>query len=272
MSSSLLLALSLVVAAAGLPLYSAVPGEFDHSEWDAIVRAHVNRAGEVDYAAIKANRAALDRYIEALAAASPDSHGARFPQRSDQLAYWINAYNALVTRGVVDAYPTRSVRDLGLRFGFFKRPAYVLGGRKLSLQILENEIIRGRYKDPRVHFAIVCASVSCPRLAREAYAGAKLEEQLDGAVRASLAEPRMVSIDPGAKTLRLTSLFKWYAADFGPVPAFLRRYLSPERGRELEALGANPRVGFADYDWSINDPGSRAKARQPEERALARLP
>lgn len=249
---------------------AAYAAAFEHRDWDAIVQRHVSAIGEVDYAAIKANRAPLDAYVQALAAASPDSHRERFPTRAAELAYWLNAYNALVTRGIVDAYPTRGVRALGPMLAFFRRADYTLGGRRLSLNTLEHEIIRARYRDPRIHFAVVCASLSCPRLAREAFSASTLDAQLDTRVRESLAEARMVSIEAAGKTLRLTSLFKWYAADFGDVRAFVRRYSSAERMQELDGLGPNPRVRYFDYDWSINDPGSRAKAVQPQERALAR--
>jgi hypothetical protein len=242
---------------------------FDHAPWDALLRKHVNAIGEVDYAALKAHRQALDSYVAALSAASPDSRKDLFPDRAAELAYWLNAYNALVARGVVDNYPTRSVRDLGALYGFFRRKDYTLGGVKMSLQFLENEIIRKRYQDPRIHFAIVCASLSCPLLAREAFTAAQLERQLERVTRASLAENRNAAIDPKTQTVTLTALFKWYAADFGPALAYVRRYSTPQRLALLEQLGPSPRIRFFDYDWSINESGSRAKAKLGFERELA---
>ncbi len=247
----------------------AAAAEFDHAPWNALLSRHVNQIGEVDYAALKANRQPLDAYVAALAAASPDSRKELFPNRAAELAYWLNAYNALTAKGVVDHYPTRSVRDLGAIYGFFRRNDYTLGGVAMSLRFLENDIIRPRYKDPRIHFAIVCASISCPLLARQAFTGAQLEEQLDRLTRASLAETRNVSIDTKTGTVTLTSLFKWYAADFGPALAYIRRYSTPERARMLDQLGPTPRLRFFDYDWSINEPGSRAKAKLGFERELA---
>lgn len=257
---------AVALAAAG-----AVPAGFDHGVWEAVLKRHVNATGEVDYGALKRDRARFDAYVQTLAEASPDSHQDRFGSRNAELAYWLNAYNALVTRGIVDIYPIPSVRAAGPLFGFFRRADHTLGGRRLSLNTLEHQIIRKRYGDARIHFAIVCASVSCPLLAREAFTGASLEEQLDRLTRASLAQARMVTIDTVAQTLRLSSLFKWYAGDFGNIPAFLRRYLSAARAAELDRLGASPRIRYFDYDWSINDPGSRARARQPQERELAGL-
>lgn len=98
-----------------------LPAAFDHSAWDRVLKAYVNQIGEVDYAAIKAHRKDLDDYVGRLGEASPANRVDLFPARADELAYWINAYNAFVTRGVVDRYPTRSVRDLGLLYSFFLR-------------------------------------------------------------------------------------------------------------------------------------------------------
>lgn len=263
--------LLLAVILAGANARSAVAEDgFDHSPWDVLLKQYANAIGEVDYAALKANRGPLDAYVASLAAASPDSRKELFPNRATELSYWLNAYNALTIRGVVDAYPVKSVRDLGALFGFFRRKDYTLGGRKLSLQDLENEIIRKRYHDPRIHFAIVCASVSCPRLDREAFVAVRLEDQLDRVTRRSMAEDRNVAIDAGAKTVTLTILFKWYAEDFGgPALDFVRRYSPPARVALLDQAGKRAKIRFFDYDWSLNAPGSRAKAKLRYERDLA---
>jgi len=123
------------LALLGGPTVANTP--FDHSAWDRVLKAHVNPAGEVDYAAIKADRKELDRYIGQFGTTSPENHPELFPTRADQFAYWINAYNAFVTRGLSDHYPTHSVRDLGPLLGFFRRVEYTAGGRKMSLSSLE---------------------------------------------------------------------------------------------------------------------------------------
>ena len=252
-----------------LALWLAAVGAFDHAAWDKLLKLRVNAIGEVDYAAMKTARQELDAYVASLAGASPDSRKDLFPDRPAELAYWLNAYNALVVKGVVDGYPTGSVRDLGFLYGFFRRDDYTLGGKKVSLRSLENDIIRKRYQDPRIHFAIVCASISCPRLDREAFTGPALSAQLDRLTRAAMAENRNVAINAAAKTVTLTALFKWYAGDFGPALDYVRRYSTPERVKLLDALGPHPRLEFFDYDWSINEPGSRAKAKLGYERELA---
>ncbi|MFN7922547.1 MAG: DUF547 domain-containing protein [Bryobacteraceae bacterium] len=242
-------------------------GGFDHSGWDALVKRWVNQIGEVDYGGLAKDRTGLDAYVQRLEQVSPDNNKADFPSRAHELAYWINAYNALVMKGVVSAYPIKSVRDVGGGLTFFRRRDYVLGGVRMSLQHLENEIIRKRYKEPRIHFAIVCASISCPRLAAEAYTGEKLEAQLERAARQSLREQRMLAVDEKANLVSLTSLLNWYKLDFGDVMAFLRSRASESERKKLEAL-KNPKIRYYDYDWSINDPGSRARAKALHERAL----
>lgn len=230
----------------------------------------VNAVGEVDYAALKNNRD-LAAYVDALRATSPENKKESFTTKSDELAYWINAYNALITWGVVKAYPTKSVRDLGLLFGFFRRRDYVLGGRTMSLQELEHEIIRKRYQEPRIHFAIVCASLSCPKLSPRAYTAANLEEQLSFQTRQYFAETRNLAIQ--GNTVILAKILAWYSADFGGAkPTLLdyaRRHTTEAKQRQLAAL-RDPRITFRDYDWAINDPGSRARAKTPEERELAK--
>jgi len=244
---------------------AAFAAGFDHSLWDRVLKKSVNAIGEVDYATVKKDRGDLDAYIARLTEASPDNRKDQFPSRAHELAYWLNAYNALVMKGVVDAWPTKSVRDLGALYGFFRRKDYTLGGQKVSLQDLENKIIRKRYNEPRIHFAIVCASISCPLLARDAFTAQNLETQLDALTRQSVAERRIVFVEPERNRITLSALFKWYGADYGDVLAFIRKHASPPLKQQIESL-KNPRIQYYDYDWSINDPGSRARAKEPHER------
>jgi hypothetical protein len=260
-----------------LPVWAAGT-TFDHSAWDRVLKAYVSQIGEVDYAALKGHRQDLDAYVAALGASSPVNQPDLFPSRSDELAYWINAYNAFVMEGVVNKYPTRSVRDLGALYGFFRRKDYVAGGEKISLQTIETDILRKKYADPRIHFAIVCASISCPKLSREAFTAANLEAQLDHLVREYFTEERNLSIDTKTETVTLSAILGWYKQDFaaqvnqppGPAAllAYVQRYVAGPRKSALESL-TQPKVKFREYDWSINDPGSRARAKSPVERELA---
>jgi hypothetical protein len=261
--------------AAVLAVLPALAAGFDHAVWDRVLKAHVNETGEVDYAALKARREDLDEYIRLLGESSPVNRPALFPSRAHELAYWINAYNAFVMRGVVDGYPTRSVRDLGVLYGFFRRKEHTAGGVKMSLLHLEDDILRKKYQDPRIHFAIVCASISCPFLNRDAYTGEKLEEQLERAARDFINQRRSLTINAPANQVTLGAVFglRDYAKDFEATGVslldYVRRYANPENRRALDAL-KSPRIKFYDYDWSINDPGSRARNKNPLERELAR--
>jgi Protein of unknown function, DUF547 len=269
----LLLGLTLV---APLPLSGA---SFDHSLWDQVLKSYVNEIGEVDYAAIKANPRDLTQYIRLLGESSPANQMDQFPSPAHELAYWMNAYNAFVVKGVVDNYPTKSVRDLGILYGFFRRKDYTSGGVKLSLLSLENDIIRKKYSEPRIHFGIVCASLSCPMLSREAFTGGKLEEQLDQLTRKFLKERRNFTLDAASNELTLSKIFDWYRKDFeNPTGTgatkqtlldFIRRYADPSRLQVLNSL-KQPKIKFYDYDWSINEIGSRARSKSPYERELVK--
>ena len=238
---------------------------FDHGLWDRVLKAYVSEIGEVDYAALKAHRSDLDEYVRRLGEASPVNHPEQFSSRRHELAYWINAYNAFVIRGVVDGYPTRSVRNLGALYGFFRRKDHVAGGVRISLLDLEDDILRQKYQEPRIHFVIVCASLSCPFLSRDAYTGEQLESQLEAAARQFINQRRNLTIDARANQVTLSGLFNLrdYHKDFevgGTLLDYLRRYANDDNRRALEAL-KQPRIKFYDYDWSINEPGSRQRAR-----------
>jgi len=257
---------------------SAAAAGFDHSAWNRVLQAQVNELGEVDYAAIKSNPKDLNAYIQQLAEVSPESKPDRFT-KAGALAYWMNAYNAFTTKGVVEAYPTKSVRDLGVLYGFFRRKDYTAGGRKISLRSLENDIIR-KLGDPRIHFAIVCASISCPRLPREAFTEANLEKSLDRAARTFLNERRNVTIDAARNEVTVNPILTWYKEDYGAsgsrekvareLLAYVRKYANAETAKLLDRL-KEPKLSVYDYDWAINDPGSRARAKSPLERELARM-
>jgi hypothetical protein len=139
-----------------------------------------------------------------------------FPTRDDELAYWLNAYNALVVAGVLDrGVATPSVWGDGLfGIGFFTAPRDTLGGRRLSLKELEDEIVRERYRDPRVHAALNCASIGCPRLWRRAFAGETLAADLDAAMREFVASERHCRIETAKSTVWLSKIFDWFEGDF----------------------------------------------------------
>jgi hypothetical protein len=253
------LLLAAAVAFAAAEAVGAQPA-FDWAPYDHLLHTYVNERGYADYPGLKLNRGELDAVIAQLDHASPDSDPALFPTRIAKLAYWINAYNAFVLRGVVDYYPIASVKDVYLFNGFFSRIEFKAGGTELSLRELENEILRKRFGDPRIHFAIVCASEGCPRLAREAYLPERLDEQLDARTSLFFNEDRNVRIDAAGNRLFLSKIMDWYSDDFiATLPAgekeitsYVERWLTPDRQAALARLRA-PKIAYVNYDWRIND-------------------
>ena len=249
-------------AAAALPVRAQ---EFDYSLWQRVLGKYVNDAGRVDYAALKAHSDDLDRFAEQIAARSPLSSPRDFPNRPSQMAYWINAYNALVMKGVVENWPVESVLKIGvLPHSFFWGKKFTVGGRATTLDDIEKGELRKKFSDPRIHFALTCASNSCPPLRRKAFAPEQLEEQLDSAARDFINSPRGMRIEASANRIKLSRIFKWYGSDFeaavreknprGASPAvliFIRRYASGQNRKALDSLH-NPRIEFFDYDWRIN--------------------
>ena len=202
-------ALALLVACTTVhpPVPPSAPANagFSHEDFDAFLLRFVNDRGRVDYTAALANRADLDRYLAQLAAVSPDSHPQRFPGEHDRLAYWLNAYNASAISILLAHYPISSVNDvrpprvfffLPGRAGFFLFRRVVLGGKRTTLYSLENGLVRKRFLEPRVHFALNCAAKSCPRLPARAFTGPDLEAQLERETRRFVAEDRNVRFDP----------------------------------------------------------------------------
>ena len=241
---------------------------FSHDAWQRFLAHHVDGDGRIDYRAAAADRADLDAYLAALAAASPDSAPGRFPTEAERLAYWINAYNAGIVHGVLAYYPIASVRDvrppLFLRFlprgaGFFVFQRVVLGDTPISFYALENRLIRKRFDEPRIHFALNCASIGCPRLPAEVFLPEKLEAQLARETRFFLSEERNVAVDPGRGEIVLSSIFDWYEEDFLDPAAgveslvdYVAPFLDSERRAALAACGTCE-VVFRPYDWGLND-------------------
>jgi hypothetical protein len=207
--------------------------------------------GRVRYAAWAASRPdrqALHDYLARLQALDP----AGLP-RDDALAYWIDLYNAATLSLVLEHYPVRSIREIGALAGSpWKSELVRVAGRELSLDAIENEILRPAFHDPRVHFALNCASVSCPPLAGQPFVGARIDEQLDGACRRALTDPRWT--DLRVDRIRVTPIFDWYAADFQQAGLTVREFIARYRPADRAALLAPTRpLEFADYDWSLND-------------------
>lgn len=223
--------------------------------WTRVLQRHVDAAGRVDFAGLKRDRADLDRVVGFIAAVDPASAPARFPSPASRLAYDINAYNALAMSGVLEGgVPTR-FRALG-RLWFFLLRRVAIGGRSTSLYNFENGVIRP-LGDPRVHFALNCMAVSCPRLPRVAFTGKALDRELDQAARAFIAEARNLRLDPQRRVVSLSAIFDLYAKDFLAQAPSLIGYINRYRD---EPIPLDYRVEFLEYDWTINRQGAAATA------------
>ena len=260
------------------PSPAAAAAEFSHGEWTDLLQRFVDDQGRVDYAALARDRSGVDRYLASLAAQSPDSAKAHFPTRDDELAYWINAYNAVVVAGVLDrGIATPSVWGDGFfGIGFFTVERATLGGRRMSLKRLEDEKVRKRFRDPRVHAALNCASVGCPRLPRRAFEGPSLQAELDAAMREFVADDRNCRIDLTARTVWLSKIFDWFDDDFldyerasGARSPTVVDYVNRYRAAD-QRIPAGLRVRFLDYDKRLNrqeggSPAAAARAASDPE-------
>ncbi|MBL8831096.1 MAG: DUF547 domain-containing protein [Rhodospirillales bacterium] len=233
--------------------------EIDHSAWGRFLRAYVSRdaAGiaRVGYGRVTpADRALLQGYISAMQSADID----RFA-RPEQRAFWINLYNALTVETVLAHYPVASIREIRISPGLFAsgpwgRKLARVAGEALSLDDIEHRILRPIWRDPRIHYALNCASLGCPDLAAEPYLSARAEAQLDAAAFDFVNHPRGVSLEDGR--LRVSSIYDWFREDFGGDDAGVLAHLVRHAAPDLRArLGGIARVSAHFYDWRLNDAG-----------------
>ncbi len=230
---------------------------FDFSEWDALLKDHVYHGRiegitttVVDYRAMGGDKR-FSSLISALKRFNPDT----LKNREEILSFWINVYNIFAIKIVVENYPVESIKDVGGVFrSVWKMEAGRVGGRAYSLDEIEHGILR-KLGEPRVHFAIVCASLSCPDLRKEAYRAELLYSQLDESTQRFLANPtKGLRVDKEGRTVYVSSIFKWFREDFvkeGGVLNFLIRY-APQ---EVRGLIASRRLwmDYMDYNWTLND-------------------
>ncbi len=231
--------------------------DIDHSAFNVLLKIYVDADGYVDYAGWKASatdRDTLQTYLGELSRAD----GQKPARRQAELAFWVNAYNAVTLEGILREYPTPSIRKHTSMLGgynIWKHLPLRVGDEAFSLERIENEILRPM-GEPRIHFAIVCASVGCPRLLNEAYSADKLEEQLATNTRDFFSRGQNIRVDAAAETIYLSSIMKWYSKDFGETQGQrlddLADYLPPAA---VAIIDKTPHVSvkYLDYDWDLND-------------------
>lgn len=212
----------------------------NHSKWSILLENHVSNNGEVNYQNLKENKAELDSYIKTL---QEGYASIKTASKNQKIAYWINAYNALTIDLILRNYPLKSIKDI-------KNPwdqhLWQFGDKRLSLNDIEHKILR-KMDEPRIHFAIVCASESCPKLQNTAFTAKNLEEQLTKATQEFLADTSKNEISENE--IKLSKIFKWFKKDFeknGSLIDFLNRYTDV-------TISDKAKKSYKDYSWDLND-------------------
>lgn len=234
-TSTIIILLLAIVSIAGV-------GEpkFDHSPWDRLLKKHVSDNGNVNYEGFKRDIVELDSYLSLLSATKPKSDWSR----NDAMAYWINAYNAFTVKLMLNNYPLKSIMSINggkaWDLQFIK-----IQGESYSLNNIEHDILRNKYPDPRIHFAVNCASVSCPKLFNSAFFAEGLNEKLEKAAREFINNSSKNVLS--ANKAQVSKLFDWYKGDFtkeGTVADYINKYSTTKL--------TTPKITYKEYNWSIN--------------------
>lgn len=218
----------------------------DHAQWTELLEKHVSVEGNVNYQGFQQDQQALDRYLDLLSANPPASNWSE----AEQLAYWINAYNAFTVKLILDHYPLTSIKDIANGLPMINSPwdikFFKIGETDMDLNTIEHEILRKQFAEPRIHFAINCASFSCPRLRNEAFEANTLEQQLEDQTYGFIYNPDKNRISDSS--IQLSSIFSWFEGDFtkeGDLISFIRPYKVDIR----EDL----KIEYIEYDWLLNE-------------------
>jgi len=218
-----------------------------HQQWDKLVKKYVNASGMVNYKGFKNDKSDLDAYLKTLSSNAPQTNWSE----NDKKAFWINAYNAFTVSLIVQKYPVKSIKDIAGKIYKVNTPWDIkfitIGGKKYDLNNIEHGILRKQFNDPRIHFALVCAAMSCPRLRNEAYTGADLDKQLEDDGRDFLNDKSKNRIS--AEKAELSKYFSWYKGDFtekGTLHDFINKYSSTK-------MNAKTKVEHIEYNWKLNE-------------------
>lgn len=231
----------------GMAFISKGQEHLEHKTWTKLLKKYVTEDGQVNYSGFKTEEKALDDYLAVLSQHHPDDSW----KKEDQLAYWINAYNAFTVKLIVKNLPVKSIKDLGGGIYKVNTPWDIkfieIGDETYDLNNIEHGIVRKQFKDPRVHFALNCASVSCPKLRNEAYVGSKIDAQLDAQSNYFINNKSKNQISKSTATI--SKIFNWFEGDFkesGGVVKFINKYSDIKMTEETK-------ISYLDYDWNLND-------------------
>lgn len=209
-----------------------------HTIWDELLKKYVSNTGNVNYPGLKRELNVLSSYLDWLASTVPGASDVS----DEALAFWINAYNAFTVKLILDNYPVQSIRDLN-GGNPWDRKWIVLGDQSYSLNNIEHDIIRKRWKEPRIHFAVNCAARSCPPLANKAFTSGNLNSLLDAQTRKFINNEGFNVIT--AKKMTVSRIFQWYKGDFDDLVAFIRNYSDV-------SIDKRPDIEYMEYDWKLN--------------------
>lgn len=227
-----------------------------HKIWDDVLRKHVKQEGLVDYESLKGAQGSLDEYLNLLARTDPATLNT-----NGKLAYWINAYNAFTLKLILNHYPVKSIKDIPRRW---ETKNWNAGGRMYSLNQIEHEILRKDFKEPRIHFAIVCASIGCPNLWNRAFTEDDIDQQLAEAGKNFFASPKHFKFETrrGAfggdvTVMSLSKILKWFKEDFTdggkkPVTDFVLQYVDSSVKNRISQAGDAFKIKYLSYDWDLN--------------------
>jgi hypothetical protein len=253
----------------------AFAAEFSYEGYAKTLGAHVYGQGIVNYTGLKADRKGLDAFVSSLSALDPELFG-KWSDK-EKIAFWINAYNALTLRVIIDNYPIKASFFSALRFpqnsirqikGVWDEIQFPVMGRNMTLDNIEHDTLRSQFDEPRIHMALVCAALGCPPLRNETYIWAKLESQLDDQARRFFKDPGKFRGDREEDRVYLSSIFKWFGGDFvksygsakgfpgkketeRAVLNFASNYLDRDEKSYLEKGGYS--ISYLPYDWSLNE-------------------
>lgn len=222
----------------------------NHAQWDALLKKHVNQEGLVNYKGFIKDKQQLESYLKLLQTKTPDP---KSWNKEEQLAFWINAYNAYTVKLIIDNYPLKSIQELDSKVAaptaksIWDHKFIPLLGKKMSLNMIEHDILRKEFNEPRIHFAINCASISCPVLLNEAFTASKLERQLDKQTNRFINDPSKNKLS--AKSPKVSSIFNWFGDDFKKNESlihFLNRYAKVK-------IDPNATLTFLAYNWDLNE-------------------
>lgn len=259
-----------------------------YADYAQVLASHVDNKGLVNYKDLMAHPELLNRFVGQIATLKPPVYYA-WPEK-EKIAFWINVYNALTLKSIIDNYPIKTSGGLisSLRFpknsirqipGVWDKATHTVMDKPMTLDGIEHQVLRKQFKEPRIHMALVCAAKGCPPLRNEPYTGARLDAQLDDQAKIFFANPEKFRIDRNAKKVYLSMIFKWFGADFKeayptgdfqkqeagvrPVLQFASQHLSPQDADYLKS--GDYKISYLNYDWALNEQtDARASLPQPK--------